>query len=268
MHIGRWSRVAIATVAAVTGAIASTSEVIVQGVRIPVARQEDVAAWLVRPARSGSHIAAGILWLHWLGEIHGDRSEFLAEAIELAGQGTVSLLPEGTFPWTADPIGTDQDVVAVLAQLDASRASLDWLKGRRWVDRDRIAIVGHDYGAMYGTLLADEDTEVTALVLAAPDATWGNWFATFWLQLDANLRTAYVARFEGLDPVGHADRLGSHVLLQWAGDDFFVPEEVRDAYAAAAPDAQVIVYDRVDHEFTARAQIDRAAFLRLELGLD
>src|SRR5688500_1599852 len=101
MQIGKWNRLAIATVAAVSVAVAGTpladatttttttapdrtGGVTVQDVRIPVAGQEDVAAWLVRPARAHRRSAAGILWLHWLGEIHGDRSEYLAEAIELA----------------------------------------------------------------------------------------------------------------------------------------------------------------------------------------
>jgi dienelactone hydrolase len=291
MPSARWNRLGIAAVAAMTLAMAGTSgaaaapdaeppaagtgsadaragDVIVQDVLIPVDGQDPVAAWLVRPAKAERAASAGVVWLHWLGEIHADRTEFLAEAIDLADEGTVSLLPQGSFPWVGDPHGTDQDVVAVEAQRDAYRASLEWLKARRWVDPDRLAIVGHDYGAMYGSLLADADPDVTALVLAAPDATWGNWFATFWLQqLEGNVRTAYVAMFASLDPVNHADRLGSHVLLQWAGDDFYIPEEVRDAFAASAPDAQVKLYVGVDHEFTTRAQLDRDAFLRTELGL-
>jgi dienelactone hydrolase len=246
---------------------AQGSQVIVQDIRIRVPGQSPVAAWLVQPAKPKKHAAAGILWLHWLGEIHNDRSEFLAEAIELADEGAVSLLPQGFFPWVPDPVGDERDVAAVRAQVDAFRACLQKLEALRSVDSDRIAIVGHDYGAMYGALLADEDPHVSAMVMAAPDALWGNWFATFWLGLEGEKKAAYEALFDGLDPVEHADRLGSHVLLQWAGDDFFVPAEVREAYAAAAPDAQTILYARVDHQFTTRAQIDRTAFLRSELGL-
>ena len=294
MHV-RWSRWTLATAAAVTVALTggslataaptdtaptSTSvtpsaavpdvrpgKVIVSDVLIPVAGQEPVAAWLVRPSHTGRHTAAGVLWLHWLGEIHSDRSEFLAEAIDLADEGTVSLLPQGTFPWVGDPVGTEQDVASVEAQVAATRASLDWLKDRRWVDQDRLAIVGHDYGAMYGAIVADTDTDVTALVMAAPDATWGNWFAKFWLGLEGEEAAAYAALFEGLDPVDHVDRLGSHLLLQWAGNDFYIPVEIREQFAAAAPDAQTKLYPGVDHEFTTRAQIDRDAFLRAELGL-
>jgi dienelactone hydrolase len=243
------------------------AQVVVQDIKIRVPGQDPVAAWLVQPASVKRHAAAGILWLHWLGEIHNDRSEFLAEAIELADEGVVSLLPQGFFPWVPDPVGDERDVAAVRAQVDAFRACLRKLEALRSVDSDRIAIVGHDYGAMYGALLADEDPHVSAMVMAAPDALWGNWFATFWLGLEGEEKAAYEALFKGLDPVEHAGRLGSHVLIQWAGEDFFIPAEVRDAYAAAAPEAQTILYPRVDHEFTTRAQIDRTAFLRAELGL-
>ena len=50
-----------------------------------------------------SHPEAGVLWLHWLGEINGDRSEYLSEAVTLAGQGVVSVLPAGLLPVGPEP---------------------------------------------------------------------------------------------------------------------------------------------------------------------
>src|SRR5690349_8014601 len=90
---------ALATVAAAPPRAAGTStsppvsQVIVQDVRVPVPGQQPVAAYLVRSAgnlKPASH--AGILFLHWLGQIHSDRTEFLPEAIQLAPRGAVSLL--------------------------------------------------------------------------------------------------------------------------------------------------------------------------------
>src|SRR5215469_4238656 len=170
---------ALATVAAAPSRAAGpstsppVSQVIVQDVRVPVPGQRPVPAYLVRSAgtlRARSH--AGILFLHWLGQIHSDRTEFLAEATQLAPRGAVSLLPQGVFPWQVGPVGTPHDVTAIKKQLAVFQACLNWLISRNYVSRSRIAVVGHDYGAMYATLLTSADRRVHTAVFATPDATW------------------------------------------------------------------------------------------------
>jgi dienelactone hydrolase len=247
---------------------ASGSPVIVQNIRVPVPGQHAVRAYLVRSGgalRPGSH--AGILFLHWLGQIHSDRSEFLAEAIELAPRGAVSLLPQGTFPWQAAPTGKRRDVTRIRQQLAVFRASLNWLIARRYVDRSRVAVVGHDYGAMYGALLANSDPRVHAAVLATPDATWGHWFVKYWLGYTGKRAARYKAMFASLQPVRHVSRLGKHELFQWAGQDVFVSAGVRKRFARHAPQARVDLYPTSDHQLTDAAQADRDAFLAHELAL-
>ena len=234
----------------------------VEDISIPVPGQDPVQAYLVRPAGALKKSSApGVLWLHWLGEINNDRSEYLPEAITLAGEGVVSVLPLGYFPWVPNPDGTTGDVTLVENQVAAFGRALDRLAGVRAVDESRIALVGHDYGAMYGALLADSDDRISTMVLQAPDALMGNWFAQFWLQLEGAERDAYLALFDGLDPVDHTARLGDQVFIQWAGDDFFIGQDVRDAYAASSPDADVKLYPNQDHEFRDSARVDRLAFL-------
>jgi dienelactone hydrolase len=247
---------------------ASSKTVLVRDITIRVPHQDPVSAYLVKPAgRLHHNSSAGVLFLHWLGQIHNDRTEYLGEAIGLADQGVVSVLPQGFFPWVPDPDGTHQDVTRVTDQVIAMRRALDRLVSVRGVDRSRIAVVGHDYGAMYGSLLADQDHRVSTLVLEAPDSTWGNWFATFWLQLEGQARDDYLALFAGLDPVDHTARLGSNVLFQWAGEDVFITPEVQAAFAASSPDAKVELYPRADHQLTDAAQVARDAFLAEKLGL-
>jgi dienelactone hydrolase len=249
-------------------AAAGGVQVVVQDISIQVPHQDPVQAYLVRPAGDlKKSSAAGVLFLHWLGQVNNDRGEYLTEAITLAGQGVVSVLPQGYFPWVPNPDGTTGDVTLVENQVAAMRAALDRLASVRAVDESRIALVGHDYGAMYGAILADSDERVSAMVLEAPDALMGNWFAQFWLQLEGQEREDYLALFAHLNPVDHTARLGSHVLLQWAGEDFFIDQDVRDAYAASSPDAQVHLYPRADHQLTDAARLDRLAFLREELAL-
>jgi dienelactone hydrolase len=247
---------------------ASKSQVIVQDVRIPVHGQPAVSAYLVRSDGTlapRSH--AGILFLHWLGQIHSDRSEFLAEATELAPKGAVSLLPQGIFPWTAAPVGNRHDVATIKAQLAAFRACLNWLTRHRYIDPSRVAVVGHDYGAMYGALLAQTDKHVHTAVLATPDATWGHWFVKYWLGFTGARATNYDALFSKLQPVNHVSRLGSHELFQWAGQDIYINASVRSMFAKHAPKAKVDLYSTSDHQLTDQAQADRDAFLKHQLSL-
>jgi predicted RNA-binding Zn ribbon-like protein len=201
------------------------------------------------------------------GQIHSDRSGFLAEATELASQGAVSLLPQGIFPWQAAPTGKPRDITTIRRQLAAFRACLRWLTARPYVDRARTAVVGHDYGAMYGALLASSDPQVHTAVLAAPDATWGHWFVKYWLGFTGQRAARYKALFAGLQPVRHVSRLGAHELFQWAGQDVFVSARVRQEFARQAPRARVKLYRTADHQLTDAAQADRDTFLEHELGL-
>jgi dienelactone hydrolase len=242
--------------------------VIVQDVLVTIPGHPAVRAYLVRP---GGHLRrhgyAGVLFLHWLGQIHSNRTEFLAEATELASQGAVSVLPQGKFPWQADPAGTWRDVTSVEAQLFYFQQALNWLIRRQYVDPGRVAVVGHDYGAMYGALLASSDRRVRAAVLAAPDATWGNWFVKYWLGYTGQRAAHYEGLFDKVQPVDHVSRLGSRELLQWAGKDIFVGASVRRQFAQHAPRAQVDFYADSDHQLTDAALADRDAFLTRQLGL-
>ena len=231
-------------------------------------------AWLVAgedgevPGRPRS----GVLWLHWLGHRHNDRGEFLPLAVALASRGVVSLLPAGHFPWVPDPDGTAQDVTRVRAQVDAHAAALDHLAAQPGVDPNRLAVVGHDYGGMYGVLLAERDERISTVALQAPDTCWENWFASYWLKLDDDARKEYAGPFADLEPIDAAARLaarlGDGMLLQWAGNDTFVTAESRAAYERAVPQARSISYDRADHMLDDRAAVDLVAFLGERLGLD
>ena len=93
------------------GTAPAAGSVVVKDITIWVPHQQPVSAYLVKQSgRLPRKSSAGILFLHWLGQIHNDRSEYLAEAIELANQGVVSVLPQGYFPWVPDPDGTTDDV--------------------------------------------------------------------------------------------------------------------------------------------------------------
>jgi dienelactone hydrolase len=242
----------------------TTGPIVIDDATIPVPGLPPVHAWIVHPAHPTNHAYAGVLFLHWLGQINSDRDEFLAEAVTLAHRGVVAVLPQGTFPYTVDPAGTAADVAAVQHQLDAYRAALRILFNRQDVDPARIALVGHDYGAMYGSLLVDRDHRIRTAVLDTPDATWGNWFITYW---HPELPPTYADQFAALDPVGHLARLGPHLLLQFAGQDIYIDTATRGRLIAAAPHAVVDFYPNADHQLTDTARADRDAFLATGLNL-
>jgi pimeloyl-ACP methyl ester carboxylesterase len=179
----------------------------------------------------------------------------------------VTVLPQLTFPWQGDPVGDARDRTAVEGQLAAVTTSFHYLVAQRGVNPRRTAIVGHDYGAMYGAILAQRNPDVRTAVLMAPDATWANWFDTYWLGLPDEQKPAYRALFAGLDPVANVSRLGASLYLQFAGEDQFVPAETRAAFAEAAPSAKVSLYPNSDHFLDQSAKDDRLAFLEARLGL-
>ena len=245
-------------------------EVVVEDIEIAVPGQAPVAAYLVHPRHPAApRSRPGVLYLHWFepGQSTQNRGEYLTEAVEFAGRGGVAVLPQLRFPWEGDPVGDSRDRDAITAQLAAVRRAYETLLAQSTVNPHRTAVVGHDYGGMYGAILAQTDTRVRAAVFMAIDATWANWFDTFWLGLPDDQKAAYRAVFAGLDPVDNVSRLGSHVFLQWGDRDPFITPDVRDAFAAANPAARAILYTRADHFLTQTAKDDRVAWLNAELGL-
>ncbi len=228
----------------------------------------DITAYVVRPQHPG-HALAGVLYLHWFEPPAStqNRTEFLAEAVEVASRGAVAVLPDLTFPWAGDPVGDARDRANVEAQVKAVTEAYRYLVAQRGVDARRTAVVGHDYGAMYGAILAQRTPTVKTAVFMAPDATWANWFDTFWLGLPDAQKPAYRALFQGLDPVDNVSRLGSRLYLQFAGRDQFVPAETRAAFAAANPKAKVSLYQTADHFLAQPAKDDRLAWIEAQLGL-
>ncbi|MGH2382737.1 MAG: alpha/beta hydrolase family protein, partial [Candidatus Limnocylindria bacterium] len=152
------------------------------GVRVhDIVIADDVEAFLVEPTEGTRGPA--IIFLHWFDTeaSDGNRTQFLREAVGHArDHGVVSLLPQGRFPWAADPADAGADAERIRAEVTSHRAGIDLLAARPDVDGARIALVGHDFGAMHGTLLAADVERVAAAVLTAATPRWGDWFLPFW----------------------------------------------------------------------------------------
>ena len=223
----------------------------------------NVRAYLVRP---DGKARATVLWLHWFGEEpNTNRTEFLADAAALAKDGVLSLLPQGNFPWGGGLSGdVDEDRQSAIDQVVDLRTGLDVLQEE--AGDLPIGFVGHDYGAMFGSLLV-ADGLPDAYVLMAPDATFANWFVKYLLG-GRGSASEYQAAFAPLDPVNYVGEAGAApVFFQFAKSDLYVPGYIADRFMETAPDAE----ERGDdggHELDDKARADRLAWLREKLGLD
>jgi pimeloyl-ACP methyl ester carboxylesterase len=232
-----------------------------------------VRAYLVEPDAPARGRLAAVLFLHWFepGNPTSSRLEFLAESVALAGRGAVSLLPDLTYPWAGDPVGDRTDLAAVARQTVQVRRGLDLLQDRRDVDGRRIAVVGHDYGGMYGLITASLDRHrVRTAIAINVDATFSNWFLQFWLGFDGEAATAYQRLLEPVDPIRFVPtgpRGG--VLYQFSVPDFFVPDSTaRALFAATSHPKDQRLYPGAEHELPEpRARADRTAWLAGRLDL-
>jgi pimeloyl-ACP methyl ester carboxylesterase len=226
-----------------------------------------VEAYVVEPEDTPR---AGILFLHWLGEHRSDRTQFLSEAREYARLGVRSVLPAGRLPWVPDPVDVETDIANIELEQRRLGAALDALaaglpKGAP------LALVGHDFGAMHGMVLAARKSKrFKAAVVIAATPRWGDWFLRFWnVQGD---RFDYLRRLAPLDPVEAARSLKATALWQFSDRDFFIAPMSALELARAAPlpaGAQpAIEWYSADHAMrSARARAARRAFLVRVLGL-
>jgi dienelactone hydrolase len=232
---------------------------------------ERVAAYIVAPVAPAATMPA-VLWVHWLGEpATTNRTEFLDEATALAARGVVSVLVDAMWSkprWYRDRV-LEQDYATSIGQVVALRRSLDLLLAQQGVDRARVALVGHDYGGMYGAIVAGVDGRAKTHVLIAATASLLDW-AFFYDKKPVSMDT-YRREHEALslcDHLASADAVSFY--FQFAEKDEYVTlARAQALFAAPSGVKQMSVYGGAGHEMTAPAAIraDRTAWLARELGI-
>lgn len=227
------------------------------------------AATLVAPATPGSHPA--VLFVHWYSPESPDsnRTQFLTEAVTLGRSGVVSLLidtmwsPPDYFP-KRDPA---RDYDSSIAQVRELRRALDLLLKQPGVDPKRVVYVGHDFGAMYGAVLAGVDHRPSAFALIAGTKSFSDWFL-FGRRLEPAARQAVVDELAPLDPARHVAAAAPAALLFQFGDkDPYVPRSAADVFAGAAPQPKDVRFYDAGHAMNDAAAKDRRLWLKTRLGL-
>ena len=241
---------------------------LVRDVSFPNSTGGRTGAYLVEPATKAKNRPA-VLFVHWLETDAPDsnRTQFLREAIPLARDGVTSLLIETMWSnpkWflTRD---SSRDVEESERQVRDLAKALDFLLKQSHVDPKRVAYVGHDFGAMYGMVLASRDKRVKAWALQAGTASFSDWFLYYPKREGAD-RQAFIDRLAPLDPVKHiAD--ATPLLLQFGTKDPFVPEARAKLLIEAAREPKTVLWYEAGHPLTDKAVEDRLVWLRQKLSI-
>ena len=233
-------------------------------IAVPGTKQR-IKGYLVVPKGNGPF--AGVLWMHWLGEPKtSNRSQYLDEAVALASKGVVSVLVDAMWSnpdWYAkrDP---DQDFADSIRQTIALRRAMDLLAQQPNVDTKRLGYVGHDFGGMYGTLMAGLDRRAKTYVFIAVAPSLLEW-AFFAPQPKSKID--YIRQNAPLELSDFVHRIdNASVLFQFAKNDAYISRASTGVLFDAANAPKDRKFYDADHAMN-KPEIaqDRAAWLLKEL---
>jgi dienelactone hydrolase len=221
-------------------------------------------AFLTRPGGTAS--GAGVLFLHWFDEApNANHTQFLDEAEGLAERGVVSLLPQLMFPWSSPPESANADVQRLKAEKLALHAAVEHLHAHEDIDPGRIAIVGHDFGAMHGVLFATE-IDPACVVMVAPTPRWADWFLRFW-PIEGD-RFDYMRSLDPFDPINSVKGVSAPVLFQFGRQDFYISAMAgTELFGAASEPKLMTPYDAEHGMGVPEVKTDRVAFLTEHLEI-
>lgn len=226
-----------------------------------------IRAKLYSPPGSRPHGA--VLFVHWLGDsATTNLSEFTKDAAELARRGCTSLSIDAMWAqrdWFERVRKPETDYDASIRQVVDLRRSLDVLLAQPGVNPDRVAYVGHDFGAMYGAVLSGIDPRPKYYVLMAGTTSFSTWYLLGAKPKDV---AAYVARMKPLDPLPYLKASRARgFLFQFAAKDAYVTQAQATAFFDAAPVPRGLFFYSADHALRVPlAQSDRTSWLAGRIG--
>lgn len=226
-------------------------------------------AELIQPEGAGPR--AAILYLHWYEPEAPDsnRSQFVAEAREMAKRGAACLLIETMW---SDPDfflkRTQQDDPQnSIRQVVDIRRAMDFLLAQPNLDPGRFACVGHDFGGMYGVLAGSLDKRPTHYVIMAATPRFPDWYL-YAPKLEGEAREAFTRQMAEIDPIAHVGDLSpAPLLFQFTTDDFHVPRERAEEFFAAAREPKKLRWYEAGHGLNEVATQERMEWLTSSLSL-
>jgi dienelactone hydrolase len=238
-----------------------------------------VAAYLLVP--EGKAPFAGIVFGHWG---LGTRAEFLPDATLYARAGAVSLLID--YPWDRpepwrrnvnnfEKPEKDREAF-VQATIDARRG-IDLLRSRPDVDGNRIAYVGHSYGAQWGAILSAIDKRLKTVVLMGGAGAQKDMLVDSddpeivefvkglpKGQLEGYLKEA--GKADAILYISHSDPMP--VLFQFANYERYFNKASMERYYEMAGNPKVVKWYDTGHDLNdISAFLDRSEWLRKYIGI-
>jgi hypothetical protein len=130
--------------------------------------------------------------------------------------------------------------------------------------------VGHDYGAMFGAVVASVDPRAKAHVHIAGTARFADWYL-FGSSTGVPKGTAlegFRAQMGQIEPVNVIGKSKAAFFFQWGEKDHYTPrKDFLDVYMAAPENKRIATYP-AEHEMNAEIiRHDRTVWLAEQLGL-
>jgi dienelactone hydrolase len=238
-----------------------------------------VSAYQIVPTGKGPF--AGVVFGHWG---NGTRGEFIPEAKTYACAGVISILPDYRWerprPWHSeidDFAHADLDRRTRIATVIEMRRAIDLLLSRTDVDPNRVAYVGHSFGAQWGAILTAVDRRLKTSVLMAGAAEEADMLMRSdnpqLVELRATLPKGqletYLNVLEDVNAINYVRYAQpTPLLLQFANFEQYFDRASMERYAAAATEPKTVLFYDSAHDLNdPQASKDRFAWLRKQLAL-
>ncbi|HYP14770.1 MAG TPA: alpha/beta hydrolase [Bryobacteraceae bacterium] len=226
-------------------------------------------AYLVFPQQKTKR--AAILFVHWYEPPNptSNRTQFVDEAVELARAGVISLIPATMWsePKWFNQRNRRDDLHNSVLQVKELRRALDVLLTQPGIDKDRVALVGHDFGAMFGAVFANVDRRPNIYALQAGTGRFYHWYL-YGPPMPEPERLVFIESLKAIDPVEHIGKAGNvPILFQFATRDKHVPKERAEEFFSAAGAGKTLLWYEAGHGLDEKAKRDRIDWLKKVLRL-
>jgi dienelactone hydrolase len=224
-------------------------------------------ALLITPANAKKPVPL-VVYAHSEGTVLHPRA-FVDEAVALAAAGIASL--HLSLPLEGLAQANAKDGAALGTSVRLAEQAIAWARAQKSVSDEKIAIVGHRYGAMVAAIVAASDAKVDGLALLAPPGKPSGWLQVSDRPAAQKLRESYpkeawgeylfgLAKFDTELWLPHAAH--AKTLFQFATqDDWTTTMEQVDLYRAAKGTKERLQYE-TDSKLNADARRERMDWLR------